>query len=133
MPNTKLDWIEAKELADALTNTKNPDYDYAITENALAEKWGIDMDSFHEIAAGIFDLIDFGISPITQTPFAGISKGNIWLAKKEVNQQFIFAIIQWATEGEDIPEDAKGFQRTITKAGEPEYEIIIRRPKKEEK
>ena len=58
----KLDWDEAKEIADILTNTENPDEDYAITENALAEKWGIDTDTFHEIANGIFQMIDFYVS-----------------------------------------------------------------------
>lgn len=63
----KLDWDEAREIADILTNTENPDEDYSITENALAEKWNIDADTFHEIANGIFQMIDFGMSPLTQT------------------------------------------------------------------
>ena len=121
----KLDWDEAKEIADVLTKTENPDEDYSITENALAEKWNISMEDFHEIVNGIFQMIDFGISPLTQTPFVGISKGNEWLAKKEVNQQFIHALINWATEGEEIPEGSKGFKRTITKSGEPEFDITI--------
>ena len=74
-------------------------------------------------------MIDFGISPLTQTPFVGISKDNMWLAKKEVNQQFIHAIINWATECEEIPEGSKGFIRTITKSGKPEFDITISRPK----
>ena len=125
----KLDWDEAKEIADVLTNTKNPDEDYSITENAVAEKWNISLEDFHEIADGIFRMIDFGISPLTQTPYVGISKGNEWLAKKEVNQQFIHALINWATEGEDIPKDSKGFVRTITLGEKPEFDITISRPK----
>ena len=125
----KLDWDEAKEIADILTNTENPDEDYSVTENALFEKWGIDCGTFEEIANGIFQMIDFGISPLTQTPYVGISKGNEWLAKKEVNQQFIHAIINWATEGEEIPKESKGFIRTITLGGKPEYDIKISRPK----
>ena len=125
----KLDWDEAKEIADVLTNTENPDEDYSITENAVAEKWNISLEDFHEIADGIFRMIDFGISPLTQTPYVGISKGNEWLAKKEVNQQFIHALINWATEGEDIPKDSKGFVRTITLGDKPEFDITISRPK----
>jgi len=125
----KLDWDEAKEIADVLTKTENPDEDYSITENALADKYNISLEDFHEIVDGIFRMIDFGISPITQTPFVGISKGNEWLAKKEVNQQFIHALINWATEGEDIPEGSKGFVRTITSGGKPEFDITISRPK----
>lgn len=125
----KLDWEEAKEIADVLTKTKNPDEDYSITENALADKYNISLEDFHEIVDGVFQMIDFGISPLTQTPFVGISKGNMWLAKKEVNQQFIHALINWATEGEDIPEGSKGFVRTITSGGKPEFDITISRPK----
>lgn len=125
----KLDWDEAAQIADILTNTENSDEDYEVTENARAEKWGIDTDTFHEIANGIFQMIDFGISPLTQTAFVGISKGNMWLAKKEVNQQFIHAIINWATEGEDIREGTNGFVRTITSNGKPEFNITISRPK----
>jgi hypothetical protein len=125
----KLDWDEAKEIADVLTKTENPDEDYSITENAVAEKWNISLEDFHEIADGIFRMIDFGISPLTQTPYVGISKGNEWLAKKEVNQQFIHALINWATEGEDIPKDSKGFVRTITLGDKPEFDITISRPK----
>ena len=125
----KLDWDEAKEIADVLTKTENPDEDYSITENALADKYNISLEDFHEIVDGIFRVIDFGISPLTQTPFVGISKGNEWLAKKEVNQQFIHALINWATEGEDIPEGSKGFVRTITSGGKPEFDITISRPK----
>lgn len=126
MPNVKLDWTEAKEIADVLTNTENPDEDYSITENALAEKWGIDIDTFHEIANGIFQMIDFGMSPLTQTAFVGISKDKReWIAKKECDQQFISAVINWATEGEEIPQDSKGFVRTITKGKVPEFDITI--------
>jgi hypothetical protein len=125
----KLDWDEAKEIADVLTKTENPDEDYLITENALADKYNISLEDFHEIVDGIFRMIDFGISPLTQTPFVGISKGNEWLAKKEVNQQFIHALINWATEGEGIPEGSKGFVRTITSGGKPEFDITISRPK----
>ena len=127
--NTTIEWDEAKEIADVLTKTDNPDEDYSITENALADKYNISLEDFHEIVDGIFRMIDFGISPLTQTPFVGISKGNEWLAKKEVNQQFIHALINWATEGEDIPEGSKGFVRTITSGGKPEFDITISRPK----
>lgn len=124
-----LDWDEAKEIADVLTKTENTDDDYSITENALADKYNISLEDFHEIMNGIFKMIDFGISTLTQTPFVGISKGNMWLAKKEVNQQFIHALINWATEGIDIPEGSKGFVRTITSGGKPEFDIAISRPK----
>lgn len=130
MANVNLDWTEANELADFITKTKNPDEDYATTENALFEKWGIDCDIFQDIASTIFKCIDFGISPITQTAYIGFSKGGEWIAKKEVDQQFIHALIQWCTEGEEIPEGCKGFVRTITKSGKPEFDIKISKSEK---
>lgn len=130
MGNVKLDWTEAQEIADVLLKIDNPDDDYATTENALAEKWNIDLDTFQEIANGIFQMIDFGMSPLTQTAYVGISKDKReWLAKKECDQKFISAMINWATEGEDIPKIAKGFVRTITKGEKPEFDITISRPK----
>lgn len=125
----KLDWTEACEIADVLLKIKNPEADSSITENALAEKWNIDFATFHEIAAGIFQMVDFSISPLTRTPMVGISNGNEWIAKKEVKQQFIHAMIEWLTEGEEIPKDSKGFSRTITRKGKPEFDISITRLK----
>ena len=131
MSNTKLDWMEAQEIADYLLEIENPAEDNDITENALAEKWNIDLDTFQEIANGIFKMIDFGMSPITQTAYVGISKGNEWLAKKEVDQQFISAVINWCTEGEKIPKETNGRIRTITKEGKPEFDIQISNSKTE--
>ena len=54
MTKAKLDWDEAKEIADVLTKTENPDEDYSITENALADKWSISLEDFHEIIDAIF-------------------------------------------------------------------------------
>jgi hypothetical protein len=122
-----LDYYETKQIADFITKTENSDEDYSITENALADKWGIDLDIFHEIANKIFKMIDFSTSPITQVPYVGISSGSFWFAKRPVNQQFINAIINWATEGEDIHEKGKGFKRVITLNNEPEYEITIKK------
>ena len=130
MSNVTLDWTEAQEIADVLLEIENPDEDYATTENALAEKWNIDLDTFQEIANGIFQMIDFGMSPLTQTAYVGISKDKKeWIAKRECNQQFISATINWATEGEEIPKDSKGFVRTISVGNKPEFDIQISRPK----
>lgn len=130
MSNVKLDWTEAQEIADVILKIENPDEDYATTENALAEKWNIDLDTFQEIANLIFQMIDFGMSPLAQTAYVGISKDKRdWLAKKECDQQFISAMINWATEGKEIPKDSKGFIRTISVGNKPEFDIQISRPK----
>ena len=125
----KLDHYEACELADFILNVNNPEEEYSITEEALCEMWNIDCDTFQEIANAIFKTIDFGISPLTQKPFVGFSKKDTWIAKKEVEQQFISAIINWSTQGKEIPKNSKGFIKTITSKGKPMFEILIRKPK----
>jgi hypothetical protein len=130
MPNlNKLDWTEAQEIADHLLKIDNPESDYDITENALADKWNIDVDSFTEIINGLFQMIDFGISPLTFTVNTGFTTGEKWIGKKESQNKFLQAIILWCTEGDDIPEDHKGFIRTIKSSyGEFQYDITISRP-----
>lgn len=125
----KLDYDEAKELAEFLLKIENPNDDYDTVENALCDKWNIDLGTFEEIANGIFKTLDFGLSPITNTAFVGFSTGNMWISKKEVDQQFIAGLIHWCTEGEEFPKNSKGFLKTITKNGKPEFEIVIRHPK----
>ena len=128
---TRLEDYEARELAEFILKVENPDEEDDVTNEALFDKWGIDLDTFEEIANAIYKTIDFGLSPLTHKAFVGFSSGNIWLAKKDANHQFISAILNWSTEGEDIPENSKGFIRTITSNGKPEFEILIRKPKKE--
>ena len=130
---TKLDWTEAQEIADVILQIENTEEDSDVTEDALAEKWNIDLDTFQEIANSIFQMMDFGLSPLTNTPFVGISKGNVWLAKKEVEQQFIHGMISWATDGEcSIPEGYKGCCKTIFSGDKPEFDITISKAEIEE-
>lgn len=126
--NVKLDFYEAMEIADFITKVDNPNSDEDISETALIEKWDITLETFEDIVNTIFQMIDFGMSPVTQTPYVGIAKPNEWLVKKEVNQQFVSAVINWATEGEAMTEKQKGFIRTITANGKAEYNVAIYKP-----
>ena len=49
----KLDWTEAQEIADVILQIENTEEDSDVTEDALAEKWNIDLDTFQEIANSI--------------------------------------------------------------------------------
>ena len=129
MKQIKIGWVEAQEIAEAILKIENNDDDTSLVEEALAEKWGIGLDTFQEIAQALCNMINFSVSPLTQTPMVGISTGNTWLVKKDVDQQFINGVIEWATEGEEIEEGKKGFIRTITLNGKPEFDITISRPK----
>lgn len=126
--NVKLDFYEAMEIADFITKVDNPNSDEDISETALIEKWDITLETFEDIVNTIFQMIDFGMSPVTQTPYVGIAKPNEWLVKKEVNQQFVSAVINWATEGEAMTEKQKGFICTITANGKAEYNVAIYKP-----
>lgn len=92
-----IDYDDTKEIARALLKLKE-EADYETIDNALYEKWGIDDESLQEILNRVFGLLDFSLSPLTQTAYVGLSKNHTWLAKKEVNQQFIAALIHWCSE-----------------------------------
>lgn len=129
MENKTVDWDSAKEIAAHILNVKDDEEDdYAAIEDALFEKWEIDIETFRSISNEIFKCIDFSISPLTQTAYAGISKPGEWFVKKNVDQQFFMGLISWASGAEEIPAGSKGFLREITLNGKVEYEIVIRRP-----
>jgi len=128
----KIDYMDAQEIADSITGVENDDLDLDITEKAIYEKFDVTFESFHQIVEAIFEKIDFGLSPLTQEAYVGIAGDGMWHVKKEVNQQFISGLINWATEGEKLPKTGNGFLRTISKGKKAEYEIIIRHPKKPE-
>ena len=129
MKQIKIGWVEAQEIAEAILKIENNDDDTSLVEEALVEKWNIGLDAFQEITQALCNMINFSVSPLTQTAMVGISTGNTWLVKKDVDQQFINGVIEWATEGEEIEEGKKGFIRTITLNGKPEFDITISRPK----
>lgn len=129
MSKVKLDWSDIQEIADKITEVENDDLDMHITETAIYNKFNVDFEDFSNIVNAIFQKIDFGLSPLTQEAYVGIADSGMWLAKKEVNQQFISGIINWCTEGEKISEKSKGFIKTITSNGKAEYDITITRPK----
>lgn len=125
--SNKLTYEEAKEIAGFITQTEIIDDDYAEIENALFNKFNVTLEDFEEICGALFDLIDFSVSPLTSEAYVGFGDKHMWIAKKEVNQQFIRGLIEWCSEGEDI-EPGKGFKREITLNGEVEFIISIERP-----
>ena len=120
---------EIDELAAHLCGA-DPD-NYQEIEDKLFEKYDMSHEMFSKIVKDLFSTIDFSVSPLTQTAFVGFgNKKGRWLAKKPVDQQFIAGLIEWATEGEEIPGPGKGFSREITKMnGEVEFVIAIKKPK----
>jgi len=138
MEQVKIDWTEAEELAAAVLEMSTDDVISEDIEIALAEKFNIDIDGFHQIAQKLFDMIAVGISPLTNKALIGysIAEKNYsrWILKKEINSEFISLVIQWICEDNPDKITEKGCSQSITKGGEPEYEVIIRKTKlKEEK
>lgn len=129
MSKVKLDDLAIQEIADSLTQVENEDLDMQITDDALYGKFNMNFEDFSEVVSAIFQKINFGLSPLTHEAYVGIADEGCWLAKKEVNQQFIAGLISWATEGEMIPVNSRGFVRTIFNKDKPEYDITISRAK----
>ena len=71
-----IDADEAKEIAQFIFQIEESEDDYEITDTAVYDNFGVDLEGFHEIVNALFKILDFGISPLTQTAFVGFSKGN---------------------------------------------------------
>ena len=67
MSNEKLDCAKVKKIADFLTKTENPHNDYVTTKDALVKKWGIDFDTFYEIANSVSQMLNY--SPFSKELF----------------------------------------------------------------
>lgn len=126
----RIEDFEAQEIADFLLNTNNPEEDSEISETALFDNYGIGLDTFTEILNKLFETLDLSLSPLTNEAYIGFSKGNQWMAKKKIDSKFISAVIHWCTDGEcKLPKSSKGFIKTITANGKPEFDITISHPK----
>lgn len=103
-------------------------------DDALYQKFNITLEDFQNLMDALWPMLAVGISPITETPYAGFlnEEKGMWLAKKDVSSMFIASVIQWLGGDKLKPKD-KGTVRTITLGGKPEYDITITRPKTEPK
>lgn len=124
MAQNKIDWTESNEIAASFLKIESEDSD--VIEQALADKHDISMEVFHDICNHLFSMIDLAVSPLTNTPMIGFGTGEHWIAKKDITSQFINAVIQWTSEGEDF-EGVKGYSRDITSDGKKEFEVTIKK------
>jgi hypothetical protein len=118
---------DATEIAARFCGLKGDDYDDAEVENALAEKHDISLETFTEIVQWCYDRIGVDVSPLSKTTYAGFADGLVWLVKKDVSGPIINFIINWILDGTEYNLDGKGHEKTITKAGKPEFKIVITR------
>ena len=131
----QLSSLDAEEIARVFCGITNEDAEIDEIEKALYDKHDMSFEQFEKVAAFMFAHLELGVSPLTNTPMIGIShspkKGmSCWLAKRDYTGEYIGTVIQWLTEGEPIAPDSKGFSRTITAGGKPEFEITIQKPSK---
>lgn len=120
--NEYLDYNEAEEIAACILGVEeNDDGEYPELDDRLAERYDISMETFHEIAAKLFDMLVMSVSPLTETPYIGFGDGKRYLAKKET-PRFVSSVIQWmGGEGE------KGVKRDITDLdGNVLFEFIMK-------
>lgn len=122
-----LSYLEIQEVIEAIFNLEEDEKEMDELDEMLNDKWYIDSTIFGEILQSIYDLIGFSVSELTQTAYVGLAKNDKWLIRKNADQEFIHSVIKWCTEGEEITPDIKGFAKTITNKGIPEYEIIIKK------
>jgi hypothetical protein len=122
----KLDWMDINEIASSLCEVKTDDADTSEIEDAIYKKYDVSYEQFHNIVADIFDRIDFGVSPLTQKAFVGISNENknMWLAKKE-HEAFIQNVIDWMTGGDELKPDETAFVKTAYIDEKPVYEFTL--------
>lgn len=124
----RIDWMDVEALAAVMCGL-NPDVDEGSDiENAFYEKFGVDTDVFQGLLETLWPMLDFDVSPLTDTPFVGFSekkqKAATWIMRKDVSRQFINSVIHWLG-GDDIKPGDKGMARDITNKGKIEYKITI--------
>lgn len=124
-----MDTLDMEELAVALANVKNEDYERSDIDTALFEKYNIDFEQFEQLMGDLWPLLDLGVSPLTNSVFIGFAdkKQGLWLSKKDFTSSFMANVIQWLSEGNPPTEMGKGFLKTITNHDKPEYDITIKR------
>jgi hypothetical protein len=72
----------------------------------------------------MFNLIDFSYLGVKNNAYVGLSKGNFWLAKKEVNTQFIGGVVQFVLDGDDIDEK-KGILKKVKLSKDVNFNIVV--------
>ena len=121
---------DVEELAASLCGIDSDDAESDAIQEAFYEKFDIDYCQFEMLMTALFGRLDFAISPLTDEACVGFStkdKG-VWIIKKNVNREFVNGVISWLSENKGPKKFGKGFSRTITLNGKPEYEITITRP-----
>jgi len=92
-------------------------------ESALFVKFNTNPEEFENLINKLFQLMDYGVSPLTSTPYVGFGTGKEWLLKKEIDVgNFISNLIQWITDGD---EPTKGFVKPITEKGIVTYNLYL--------
>lgn len=129
-PEERIDWMDVQTLAGAMLGFPEED-DRGMIEDALYAKFDISLEQFEKVIDGLWPLLEFGLSSLTNTPFVGFAnkEDQAWIIKKEVTKQFVASVIQWC--GGDEIKGNKGMVREvnrITPDGTTAYEITITKP-----
>jgi len=136
MQNEKIHWADANEITAVICGL-DPETDHGEVEQVLFDKFEISTEAFEKILQIIYDMIDFGVSPITNTPTIGFAlkgeKVSQWILKKDCTQEFISGAISYICEGESLDKAEKGWQRTISVNNEPKYDLVVKHHVNEDK
>ena len=127
MENVRVSWDEAKEIAAHILKVpEDAEDDYAAIEDALIDKWEIGIEQFQEICTEIFNLVDFGLSPLSGNAYVGLAKPDEWIVKKDMNNGFLAGIVKWAME--DIADEGDSVIKAITCGDELVAELVVLKP-----
>lgn len=123
----KIKELELESTACALVDLDYDDVtDSSEIWEALYDKYSLDSDSFELLFNNLMDLLTFGISPVTQIAYVGLSKNDDWLFTKAIPKSlFIQNLLLWITKGSELPSDKKIVSVDILVEGEPLYEIQL--------
>lgn len=89
LPKARINESDVEELAAYLCELDPDETEWSDIENALYDKYNVDIEVFTKLIAHLLPMIDFGKSPITKTTYKGFghedSDGDrMWLVKIEV-------------------------------------------------
>lgn len=127
MKKQLLNSVDLEELASALTGSESEESEIIFEE--FFNKYDIDEEQFAKLMLDLFEMLDMGVSLITNEVYIGFGTGTVWALKKEITSAFIGGLIQFLLEGGEYDDNGKGFIKTITdEKGKPEYAIVITRP-----
>lgn len=117
--------LDIEELAAHLCGFSTDDeYETDQVEEKMMEKYNIDLSYFTDLMNDLSPLLDMAVSPLTEQAHIGFGTGSMWITKLPFDK-FINQVLIWLG-AENLRKDKnRGYERTVTKGGKPEFKIVL--------